>query len=316
MLPLVSRGRNRNRLAPCGRTEMCKVARHIVLLLISVIVHSLVLVPARADPVNVLPVDWNEAQLADFASPVQTENIPRAKIPEYPVTMYLKNGQQSRFELFFLDVRYDYDLVDFETYHAWCLQKSKKIRRNAMHRVQLYNCYDENIPEQFKNTEWNRINYIINHKNGSKSAIQEAIWALADKADRAVSQEAARILEEAAREGKNFRPSEGDLLAIICYPEEKQPVFIEYLIPKSDTFDVAPAFFTPALGVLPAAMPNLLPLVPLLAVPAVPLIPSGPSPPGGPTPPPSVPEPAVPLLMGSALVCFAVWREILRGRKR
>ena len=94
--------------------------------------------------------------------------------------MFIRWGTDSRFELFFLDVRYGYDLVDFESYKAWCLAKHKPIRRNAIHKVRLYNCYDPNLPPEFKAMEWNQINYIINHKSGSKKDIQQAIWHFAD----------------------------------------------------------------------------------------------------------------------------------------
>lgn len=292
---------------------MHKIVQSMIFLLILLLVQSLALSRAGADSIRVLPAEQDEATQVDFAVPTQVESVPRPKIPEYPVHVYIKNGQQSRFELFFLDVKYDYDLVDFETYTAWCLQKNKKIRRNAMHEVRLYNCYGDNVPEQFKNTDWNRINYIINHKSGSKSAIQDAIWSLSDRSDRPLSEESARILEEASQKGKDFRPSEGELLAIICYPEGKQPVFIEYLIPKSETFDVAPAFFAPPLAVA-AAMPNLLPLAPLLAVPVVPFIPN--SPPVNPPTPPSVPEPAALLLLAIAFVCIMALRTIPVLRRR
>jgi len=282
---------------------MLKCGRHVVLMLIMVIVCNLGLPMVWAVPIAVFPVEQNETPPVDIALPVQTENVPRAKIPESPVHMYIKNGQESRFEVFFLDVKYDYDLVDFETYKAWCLQKRQPIRRDAMHEVMLYNCYDSNIPEQFKRTDWNQINYIINHKNGSKEVTQEAIWALCDGGNAPESQEAVQLLNEAALKGRDFRPAEGDLLGVIGYAKGKQPVLIEFLVPKSEVFDVAPAFFEPALAALPAASPSLLPLAPLAVVPAIPFIPPGP-PPSPPPSPPSVPEPVTFFLFGSGFVCL------------
>ena len=46
---------------------------------------------------------------------------PSAKIPDSPVQMFIRRGPNGRFELFFIDVKYGYDLADFQFYKAWCL---------------------------------------------------------------------------------------------------------------------------------------------------------------------------------------------------
>ncbi len=126
--------------------------------------------------------------------------------------MFIRQGPNSRFELFFIDVRYGYDLVDFEFYKSWCLQKDKPIRRNAIHKIRLYNCYDPNLPPEFRGMEWNQINYIVNHKKGSKEAIQQAIWHFTYSGKpQKLSAEAAQLVEEANLKGKDYIPAEGEL---------------------------------------------------------------------------------------------------------
>jgi hypothetical protein len=243
---------------------------------------------------------------------------PSAKIPDSPVEMFIRQGTDTRFELFFLDVRYGYDLVDFEFYKAWCLAKNKPIRRNAIHKVRLYNCYDPNLPPEFRGMEWNQINYIVNHKKGSKEAIQQAIWYFANsEKPTTFSVEAAQLVEEANQKGKDYIPAEGELIAIICLPDEKkQPMFIEYTIPAAVIVPEAPVFAAPS-AVPPAAgfyFPPWLPLIPL--IPVIPfIIPPGPTPPPfPPPPPPPIPEPSDLLLLLSGMVAGILIFRIIGKR--
>jgi hypothetical protein len=227
--------------------------------------------------------------------------------------MYIRDGTESRFEIYFIDARYGYDVVDFEFYRAWCLLKDKPIRRNAIHKVTLYSSYDPNLPPEFKGTGWNQINYIINHKQGSKADIQQAIWYFTNGPKPAkYSAEATRLIEEANLQGKDYIPGEGELMAVVLVPaSQKQPAFIEYMVPKAVTFEVAPAVFAPAVAA--AAGPALAPLalLPLAFIPA--FFHHGPSPP--PPPPPPVPEPSAAPLLAIGLACLLAFGP-LRKRLR
>jgi len=257
--------------------------------------------------------------------------------------MFLKRGEQSRFELFFLDVKYGFDLRDFEFYNAWCLEKDKKIRTNALHQVRLYRHDDPDLPPKFKAMPWDQIHYLINHRDGAKTVIQDAIWYLADhhQHHRPLSPEARQLIEQAALRGRGFRPAEGQLAAIICLVAGQQTVFIEVALPEAAEVEAFPVGFAP-----PPPGPGqsfLPPWLPLLAIPIVPpfallvaddssdtasdtpLQSPGPSPtmpPGiSPVNPPRdsqnspmpIPEPASVLLIGSSLASLYVWGRI---RKR
>ena len=234
------------------------------------------------------------------------------KIPTAPVHMFIRQGPESRFELFFTDVRYDHDLVDFEFYKGWCLLKDKPIRRNAIHTVRLYNCYDPNLPGEFKNIGWNQINYIINHKKGSKEAIQQAIWHFTEsKQTGTLKPEAYELINEANLKAKDYKPAEGELIAVICQPDApKQPVFLEYKIPASAAVAVASDIFLPVIPTEGAMfVPFWVPLIPL--IPLVPVVPFTPDHPDEPKPPPEyppVPEPASWLLLASGMVGILVSR--------
>ncbi|MFZ0932514.1 MAG: PEP-CTERM sorting domain-containing protein [Syntrophobacteraceae bacterium] len=237
---------------------------------------------------------------------------PLAKIPDSPVEMFIRQGSDSRFELFFIDVRYGYDLVDFEFYKAWCLAKGKPLRRNAIHKVRLYNCYDPYIPPEFSGMGWSRINYVVNHKKGSKEDIQQAIWHFTTGEKPTPSVEATQLIKEANLKGKDYIPAEGELIAIICQLDgRKQPVFIEYKIPESIPLDVSAASFDSPMTVAAAGsfFPAWLPFLPL--IPVIPFIPTGPNQPPDsppPSPPTTVPEPSSLLLLASGMAGILISR--------
>lgn len=168
-----------------------------------------------------------------------------AKLPKFPVQMYVRQGTSSRFELFFLNVKYGYDLSDFQFYNAWCLRKGLPLPSGTTHQVRVYNTADPNLPPEFKKMEWRKINYLINHKKGSKLDLQEAIWRLAKSPEpRRISPGAARLLREANLKGKDYTPAAGDLVAVVCASVHKeQPLFLEFKVPAGKPPVVKGAIF-------------------------------------------------------------------------
>lgn len=194
---------------------------------------------------------------------------PTLKLPDAPVHMFLREGQESRFELFFIDARYGWDIEDYKFYKVWCLESRKPFHKNAMHLVRLYSSYSSDLPSQLKGMDFNRINYIINHKPQpySKKAVQQAIWYFTDyEKSEKLSDEAVAMIEEAKEKGKDYVPGDGELIAVVVLPDiKKQAAFIEVPVPPA-VMEVAPAAFIAPL--VPAAGGWLLPLplLPLLAL--------------------------------------------------
>jgi hypothetical protein len=289
-------------------------------------IFVLILILASSSPGFAVPIESipePDIHGGDLIASSTAPSPPSAKIPDSPIEIFIRPGPNSRFELFFIDVRYGYDLVDFEFYKAWCLVKSKPIRRNAIHKIRLYNCYDPNLPPELKNMKWNQINYVINHKRGSKEAVQQTIWHFANSEKPATfSMEATQLIEEADLKGKDYKPAEGELLAVICKPDEKkQPVFIEYKIPEAINVDVAPESLVPAA--IPAgasgSFPAWLPL--LTVIPVIPFIPWEPSsppdwPPLPPSPTETVPEPSGLLLLASGITSILISRKVGKRIKK
>ena len=282
----------------------------------------ILLLPSPGFGVPIESVPEPDMHAGDSVTAATAPSPPSPKIPDSQVEMFIRDGTDTRFELFFLDVRYGYDLVDFEIYKAWCLAENRPIRRNAIHKVRLYNCYAPYLPAEFNGMGWNRINYVINHKKGSKEDIQQAIWHFAGSEKQTTfSVEAAQLIEEANLKGKDYKPAEGEFLAVICKPDDKkQPVFIEYKIPEAININFAPDAIVPAAA--PAAAIYSFPAwFPLLAViPVIPFIPTGPDSPPGPPPsppsPPSVPEPSSLLLLASGMAGILISRTAGKGIKK
>lgn len=188
------------------------------------------------------------------------QTVPAApKIPTFPVQMYVRMGTSSHFELFFLNVKYGYDLSDFQFYNAWCLRKGVPLPGHTIHTVRLYNSSDPNLPPEYKRMELHQINYVINHKKGSKEDIQEAIWRLAKccSPGTKMSPEALRLVREANLKGKDYKPGPGDLVGIVCDPlKREQPLLIEYKIPPIPPA-VKPAIFIPPLPTVGGSLSRL-----------------------------------------------------------
>ena len=166
-----------------------------------------------------------------------TQAVPAPpKIPKFPVQMYVRMGTSSHFQLFFLNVKYGYDLKDFQFYSAWCIRKGAPLPGHTVHTVRLYNSSGPNLPPEFKRMQWRQINYLINHKKGSRQDLQLAIWRMAKccSTTTKMSPGALRLIHEANLKGKDYTPVAGDLVAIICEPlVREQPLFIEYKIPEN-----------------------------------------------------------------------------------
>lgn len=229
-------------------------------------------------------------------------NNSEAKIPKFPVEMYVRQGTTSRFELFFLNVKYGYDLSDFQFYNAWCLRKGAPLPGQTIHIVRLYSSSDPNLPARYKAMGWRRITYVINHRQGAtKEDVQQAIWRFAKSpGPKNITPRAARLIEEANRKAKDYTPATGDLVPLLCISTgEEQPLFIEYKEPPASPPQVKGAFFAAPLALVGGAGGAVgLPLP--LAAAGFAALPSGGSSTHNATPPATVPEPSSLLLLAAA----------------
>jgi len=111
--------------------------------------------------------------------------------------------------------------------------------------VQLYSSLD---PPASLSEPWDLINYILNHKDsGSAADIQDALWYIVDgvwstwDGSHTPTATAEAIATDAITNGNGYTPGPGDILGIICLPEDPdgdgpeqraQMLVIELTIPK------------------------------------------------------------------------------------
>ena len=157
--------------------------------------------------------------------------------PDILITMKAEDGENSSFDITLSSIPSGYDITD-GTYHGWCIQKEMMMTKKVNHSVRLYLSTDSNLPEDIKNENWPKINYIINNKQGDSRVLQEVIWYYCSNYQYPTNLTAQAIIADADENGLNFIPKEKEKIAIVVDGIEKiQNTFIEYEIPKKSSID-------------------------------------------------------------------------------
>jgi hypothetical protein len=139
-------------------------------------------------------------------------------LPSTLITIEVFDGTESYFITKLMDVPQGYD-VSNETYLGWCIDTRAEMTRSpATHSVYLYSSF--NPPGELANESWDMVNYILNHKRGNATDIQQAIWYFIniDGNYTPTSQVAWDIINDALENGEGFVPGYGEIVTVICYP--------------------------------------------------------------------------------------------------
>ena len=157
--------------------------------------------------------------------------ITSLRLPTSFVTMNAVYGEQSYFDVTLKDVPSGFDIIN-GTYHGWCVQQNIKMTQHVNHTIRLYSCYDPSLPQEYQNNHWDKINYLLNHKQGTPRSIQQAIWFYTDNQDCSNDSTAWAMILDAEQHGAGFIPGPGETLAI---PLQGIPViqltFLELILP-------------------------------------------------------------------------------------
>ncbi len=172
------------------------------------------------------------------AMPFVQAAVPDVTLPTVPVTMDLEHNWPVSWWLIILsDVPSGYDVTN-GNYVGWCADPDTFIDKDLTHTVMLYSSYDTALPAHFQNNEWDKVNYILNHKIGDPTNyfnIQCAIWYLLGYGDRGLSATGWAMVNDAILNGEGFVPSSGEIIAIIADPGiDKQVVFFELQLPPEE----------------------------------------------------------------------------------
>jgi hypothetical protein len=166
-------------------------------------------------------------------------------LPLMPVSIEVSDGTESNFITELSNVPLGYDVAN-GTYPGWCVDVSAEMARSpATHTVILYS--SGNPPGELVNENWELLNYILNHKQGTAEDIQQAIWYFIqlDGSYIPTRVTAWTIINDTLAHGVGFIPKFGQIIAVICYPvilfpgqEDVQVSVIEVTNIVGSPFDV------------------------------------------------------------------------------
>lgn len=152
----------------------------------------------------------------------------------------------------------DYSVNTNTSYNGWCLELDLPVP--ATNPVTLYSTYDTNLPADAQTytdpltpkvqsnpsllgqpVPWDKLNYLLNHKQGTAKEVQTAIWLLifgAAPPDFEVTSNVDAMLT-AAEASVNFVPAPGQIIAVLLYVDgighdpntEWQETVIELTVP-------------------------------------------------------------------------------------
>jgi hypothetical protein len=170
-------------------------------------------------------------------------------LPSSHVTIEAFDSTISYFETKLTDVPSGYDVTN-GTYLGWCIDQSAEMERSpTTHSVSLYSSL--NPPEGLVDMEWDKVNYVLNHKQGGPQDIEQAIWNFINmnggySAETVLAQ---AMVADAEANGAGFIPQDTQVMAVICDPL--------YLFPGDEEVQVSIIEVTvPSSGSLPTPTPN------------------------------------------------------------
>jgi hypothetical protein len=140
-------------------------------------------------------------------------------LPSAMVTIEVINGTDSYFNTSLSGIPSGYDVVN-GTYPGWCVDITSLMARSpAIHEVTLYSSI--NPPGTLANESWDMVNYVLNHKNGTASDIQQAIWYFVhmDANYTPSTNGAWAMVNDTLLNGHGFVPENGEATAVICLPK-------------------------------------------------------------------------------------------------
>lgn len=131
-----------------------------------------------------------------------------------------------------------YNVVNNGVYNMWCFEQGPIIyvgtyEGNApTYSATLWSSYDPELPAEFQDPDWDKINWIINHKANYPGAlgqdIQEAIWYFKDGGATPTNPIGQQIVADANAHGEGFIVGPGQWCAVILdVAGSYQDVFIE-----------------------------------------------------------------------------------------
>lgn len=153
-----------------------------------------------------------------IVAPVRAQTA-SLNLPSALVNVIVQNDTSSYFVTTLSNVPGGYDVTN-TTYPGWCIDYSVTMIRNETFEGQLYSSL--NPPSgNFSSVRWDLVNYVLNHKTGTKYQIQDSIWYFVNNSATYTHTldptENATVMDALAN-GTGFVPSPGQSVAVIVFP--------------------------------------------------------------------------------------------------
>jgi hypothetical protein len=148
----------------------------------------------------------------------------------------------------------DYHVSNGE-YLGWCVDEYHLIYEGKTYWGRMYSSYDPANPQA--DPDWDKVNYILNHKQGNKDDVQAAIWYFVDGGTMPSTAAGQAMVNEAIANGQGFVPMSGQILAVVLWINCRTQVpIIEVIVPLQQVLPEYPlgsvlgiATFVAALGI-------------------------------------------------------------------
>jgi hypothetical protein len=141
---------------------------------------------------------------------------------------------QSYIRIMLTGIGSGYDLID-GAYLAWCSDDSHAPVVPAP-TVTPYSTYSPNLPANIQNANWPKVNYVLNHKQGTYRDVQQTIWLLLrGQGSFVTSATVSAMLRDAAINGAKFVPAPGEKIAVVMYQDgfgNNQDTIVETTTPE------------------------------------------------------------------------------------
>ncbi len=120
-------------------------------------------------------------------------------------------------------------------YSGWCLQFNDPLEIAHAYRANLYHSLSPALPGQLAVVSWNKVNYILNHKQGTAAEVQNALWKIiGDPVEPPFTGVSQAMVDAANANGLGFVPQLNQPVAIIIEPEDFsiQRLVVEMICPQ------------------------------------------------------------------------------------
>lgn len=163
---------------------------------------------------------------------------PCPSLPTDPVNVkYTMHGPNSMFTITLWGLGSGFDITDGQ-YAGWCIEDNGRANFTP---ATLHCSYASPLPGNLGSVAWDKINYLLNHKQGTWQEVQAAIWIIvwgSSHPSYPVTPVAQAMIDDANANGGGFMPGSGQTVAILVYPGDGgigplgyQDVIIEISIP-------------------------------------------------------------------------------------